>query len=192
MIPDWLKAAVILAGIVGVVVVAVAPEPPRYEKRIFRELSTMDGQFMNIPAPDFELRDLSGRAVKLSDFKGKVVFLNLWATWCKPCRDEIPSMVRLAAQLGSEREFFEIVAVSWDSEGEAIGEFLRSVPQMTQAMTILVDPDGELTQQLGTRLLPETYVIDRDGNFVARFQNLREWDSDQAMRLFTALIRRDH
>ena len=99
-------------------------------------------------------------------------------------------MVQLAAKLEAERESFVMIAVAWDNDPEAMGEFLASMPQVMRNMVIARDPDGQLTNQLGTRKLPETYIIDQEGQIVARFANMRDWDSDLAKRIFLSLIRR--
>jgi len=189
VIPNWAKVGVVLIGL-AMAAVVVAPASGSYEGRVFSDLAALQGEFVNRPVPDFELHNLNGKAFKLSDYRGKVVFLNLWATWCKPCRDELPSMVQLAAKLEAERESFVMIAVAWDNDPEAMGEFLASMPQVMRNMVIARDPDGQLTNQLGTRKLPETYIIDQEGQIVARFANMRDWDSDLAKRIFLSLIRR--
>ncbi len=189
MIPDWLKLAILVLGLAITLVAVAAPGAPPYEQRIYRELQALDGQLVHKPLPPFQINTLTGEVIDLSKLKGKIIFLNVWASWCKPCRDELPSMVRLAQALAPEHDAFEMIAVSWDNDPDELARFLSQIPQVPSNMTIGYDPDGELTKQLGTRLLPETYIIDGDGMIIARFQNLRKWDDPHAVRLLTAIIR---
>jgi thiol-disulfide isomerase/thioredoxin len=105
--------------------------------------------------PALVLKDLDGREHRLADYKGKVVVVNFWATWCEPCRDEMPSFNRLKARLGDAP--FAIVAVNM-AEGEArIGEFLKKVPV---DFPVLLDRDGSVSKAWRARLLPYTVVLD--------------------------------
>lgn len=201
MIPRWAKALVLVAGL-GLVIFAVAwPQPPRYDQRVYDALVKLDGQLMNTPLPELRLVDLHGRTIDWVDpdckpsptrycLAGKVVFLNLWASYCIPCLEEMPAMVRLAQKMSREADDFVMLAVSWDEDPEDLGAFLARFPDIPRHMLIARDPEGALTRALGTRLLPETYIVDQDRVLVARVQNARDWDSDESVRLFTALIRR--
>jgi thiol-disulfide isomerase/thioredoxin len=105
--------------------------------------------------PALVLKDLEGREHRLDDYQGKVVVVNFWATWCEPCRDEMPSFNRLKARFGNAP--FAIVAVNL-AEGEArIGEFLKRVPV---DFPVLLDRDGSVSKAWRARLLPYTVVLD--------------------------------
>jgi cytochrome c biogenesis protein CcmG, thiol:disulfide interchange protein DsbE len=105
--------------------------------------------------PTLVLKDLDGREHRLADYQGKVVVVNFWATWCEPCRDEMPSFNRLKARFGNAP--FAIVAVNL-AEGEArIGEFLKKVPV---DFPVLLDRDGSVSKAWRARLLPYTVVLD--------------------------------
>ena len=107
--------------------------------------------------PALSLRDLAGHPVKLSDFKGRVVLVNFWATWCAPCIEEMPSMEKLRDKLGLAG--FEVLAVNYQ-EGEArINDFLRKRPLN---LTILRDHDGSVRTGWGVRVFPTSYVIGPD------------------------------
>ncbi len=137
------------------------------------------------PAPDFVLPDLSGRPYKLSDFRGKLVFLNLWATWCPPCRDEMPSMEKLHRQLSGTD--FVMLAVSEDAQGRAAVEpFVR---QLGLTFPVLLDTDGYLPKRYGVSGYPETFIIDRSGRIIQHLIGPEDWASDQAIAYFNGLLK---
>jgi thiol-disulfide isomerase/thioredoxin len=110
-------------------------------------------------APDFSLVNLSGQKVRLVDFKGKVVLLNFWATWCPPCREEVPSLAKLdAAMLGKN---FQMLAVAIDKEGkDAVEKYFQSTGVRLPA---LLDPSGDAGKAFGITGVPETFIIDKQG-----------------------------
>jgi thiol-disulfide isomerase/thioredoxin len=117
-------------------------------------------------APDWQLSDVDGKPVKLSDFKGKVVILDFWATWCPPCRVEIPGFVALQKKY-SDRGF-TVIGVSLDEQGPSVVKsFMRSFgmnyPVVMGNSKIVVDYGG-------FEAIPTTFVLDRQGNIVATFQ----------------------
>jgi thiol-disulfide isomerase/thioredoxin len=123
----------------------------------------------------------------LSDFAGRVVLLNLWATWCAPCVREMPTLDRLQAELGGPD--FEVVALSSDRAGAAAVEpFFRT--HGLSRLGVYLDPQGEATRALGTRGLPTTVLIDREGREVGRLEGVAEWDSPEAKALIRAYIDR--
>ena len=132
---------------------------------------------------DFELKDLSGKYVSLSDFKGKVVFLNFWATWCGPCRIEMPSMQEVYTLL--KHRGFEIVAVNLQENRKTVQKF---VDEMGLTFTILLDSNGRVGSMYGARSIPTTYIIDREGNVVAGSLGSREWNTQSYIDLFNRLL----
>lgn len=135
-------------------------------------------------APDFAVTDLDGRAVRLSALRGKVVVLNLWTTWCPPCRDEMPSMERLYRRL-RDRDFV-LLAVSQDEEGKRVVEpFVRD---LKVSFPVLVDPERQVGERYGVWGYPETFVIDRNGYLVERIIGPRDWDAPAAVAKLEALI----
>ena len=125
-------------------------------------------------APDFELPALDGSApVKLSGLRGQVVLLNFWATWCKPCEDEMPAMQRLYRALRDEG--FELIAVSVDAEQdlEVVRQFRE---RMAISFPIALDPEKRVSEQYQTMGFPESLLIDRDGTIVERYVGPRDWD----------------
>jgi peroxiredoxin len=134
-------------------------------------------------APDFTLEDLSGKSVSLKNLKGKVVFLNFWATWCVPCRQEMPAMERLQQEFKSAR--FEVVAVNFREDKADIRKFLH---ELGLTFTVLLDKDGEVSEQYGVWSLPLSYFINRKGEFVGKAVGSREWDSQEARAFFGQLL----
>jgi peroxiredoxin len=135
-------------------------------------------------APDFSLVDLEGQAVRLSGLRGKVVLVNVWTTWCPPCREEMPSMDRLYRAL--EGEAFELLAVSQDDQGRAaVDGFVREVPV---SFPVLLDPERRVGSAYGVWGYPETFVIDREGRIVERVIGPREWDTPEQKQQIRALM----
>jgi len=135
-------------------------------------------------APDFAVPNLSGQAVRLSALRGKVVVLNLWTTWCPPCRDEMPSLERLYARL-RDRDF-ELLAVSQDEDGKRVVEpFVR---EHRLSFLVLIDPEHQVGDRYGVWGYPETFVIDRNGYVVERVIGPRDWGSSQAVAALESLI----
>jgi peroxiredoxin len=136
------------------------------------------------PAPSFELQDTNGRIWKLADLRGQVVFVNFWATWCPPCREEMPSMDRLYRELGGEA--FELLAVSQDDQGRAaVDAFVKEVPV---SFPVLLDPERRVGSAYGVWGYPETFVIDREGRIVERVIGPREWDTAEQKQQLRALM----
>ena len=137
-------------------------------------------------APNFNFPDLDGKMVNLTDYKGKVVFLNIWATWCKPCRDEMPSMERLYQKLKAEDVI--ILAVSIDaSAAKAVAPFVKD---FNLNFPVLLDPQGSIKSLYGTTGIPESFVIDKKGVLAQITLGPRNWDSPDAIQFFRNLIQK--
>ena len=138
-------------------------------------------------APDFTLPGLDGKMVSLADQKGKVVFLNIWATWCPPCVDEMPSMEKLHQQLKGEE--FRILAVSIDKNGaEAVLPFMK---KHNLSFTALIDSKESLKYKYQTTGVPETFIIDRNGIIVEKVIGPRNWATPDAISYFQNLIKKN-
>jgi thiol-disulfide isomerase/thioredoxin len=132
------------------------------------------------PLPDVTIQDTNGKDVKLSSFKGKTILLNLWATWCQPCREEMPALNRLQQALGGDK--FEVVALSLDRGGlKASRKFLDEV----NAHDVHLYTDASMKQGLELKLvgMPTSILINKDGLEVGRLAGPAEWDSDAAKKL---------
>lgn len=124
-------------------------------------------------APDFSFPLLGGGEAKLSDYRGQVVLVNVWATWCNPCREEMPSMERLYRSLKGQP--FVILAVSIDTrESTDVEPFVK---QLGLSFPILLDGDKEITGLYHTSGVPESFIIDKDGVVVDRIIGPLDWSS---------------
>jgi len=135
------------------------------------------------PPVDFNLLDLNGNTIVLSGLKGKIVFLNFWATWCPPCREEMPSMQKLHTRFKDKD--FAMLAVSLNEPASVVKKFFKDY---NLTFTALLDSDGELMTPYGIRGIPTTYIIDRDGTIIGKAFGPRKWNSQQAIALFEHLI----
>jgi peroxiredoxin len=135
-------------------------------------------------APDFQLWDLNGNPVTLSGYRGKVVFINFWATWCGPCRVEMPAMEALYREFG--RREFEILAVSTDQQGVAVTRPFRDALGLT--FPILHDSDFRVGVAYGARTLPMTFLVDRRGIITHRIFGARDWQSPEGRQLIKMLL----
>lgn len=135
-------------------------------------------------APDFALPDLEGKVRRLSDFKGKVVLLNFWSTWCKPCRDEMPSMQRAFEQ--HNRHGFEIVAVSLNVEGKPVVE--EFVQEFNLTFPVLLDPKKEAGRLYRVYALPTSFLVDPEGGIAYKLVGAREWDTEASWQLIQKIL----
>jgi cytochrome c biogenesis protein CcmG/thiol:disulfide interchange protein DsbE len=137
-------------------------------------------------APDFELPDLSDTTMRLSDFRGKVVFLNFWATWCKPCREEMPSMEVLYKNF--EREGLVVLAVSIDrvTTKKDIPPFVKS---LSLTFPVLVDSWGKTDKRYKLMGVPETYIIDQQGVLREKIIGPRDWTLLDNLKVITGLLK---
>lgn len=137
------------------------------------------------PTPDFTLLDPAGKTVSLKDFRGKLVMLNFWATWCAPCREEMPAMERLYQEF--KNRGFVIVAVDVkDKKADA----LAFIKELKLTYPVVFDPDGEVAALYGAWGLPATYLIGFKGEGLARMWGPADWYSRGARALIEALLKR--
>lgn len=137
------------------------------------------------PVPEIQFQDGDGRALTLADFHGKMVLLNIWATWCGPCREEMPTLDRLQAKLGGPN--FEVVALSIDREGiPAITKFFGEVGVKHLAM--YVDSSARAGPVLGAVGLPTSLLIDRKGQEIGRLVGPAEWDSPKMVEFIRGFL----
>jgi len=139
---------------------------------------TMDAQRRDEPATGFRLVDRRGRVATLESYRGRAVFLNFWATWCAPCREEMPSLEALARSVEPASAAF--VTLSVDETWEAVDAFFggREPP-----FEVYLDPERKLATQYGTLLFPETYLVDAQGRLVYKLEGPRDWTAPGARTL---------
>jgi len=138
-----------------------------------------------VPVAAFDLKGLDGSSVGSQHLAGKVVLLNFWATWCGPCKDEMPSLARLQSQFDSEQ--VRVVTVTTDVYPEGIKQFLA---HLGIHLPVLFDEDEELSRRFMVRGLPTTVLIDRDGHAVGRAVGPRTWDSRESIALVRNMLER--
>lgn len=136
-----------------------------------------------IRAPDFALEDLSGKRVSLKDLRGKVVFLNFWATWCVPCRQEMPTMEKLHRELKDQG--LEVVAVNIKEGKKEVRKFFD---ELGLTFTALLDRDGKVSEEYGAWSIPLSYFISRKGEFIGKVIGYRKWDGDDTTTFFVGLL----
>lgn len=164
-------AAVLLPG-------AVVAEDPIAALSLIRPKPAKD-------APEFQVRTPDDRTLRLSDFKGKVVFLNFWATWCEPCREEMPSMERL--HRAYKDRGLVVLAISLDSQGASVVN--PFVKQFKLTFPVGLDPKMAVREKYGVWAVPSTFIIDRAGKRALFANGAREWDGKAAHALFDSLLR---
>jgi len=140
----------------------------------------------DIPAPDFTFPGLDGKMVSLSDYKGKVVLVNIWATWCPPCVAEMPSMEKLYHKFKGEN--FEILAVSIDETGlKAVAPFMKKTRLTFPA---LIDSQGAIKSVYRITAIPESFIVDKQGLLIKKIVGPADWASPQVLGFFSNLIQK--
>jgi peroxiredoxin len=136
-------------------------------------------------APDFKLTTLDGKPASLTALRGKVVFLNLWATWCPPCREEMPSIQTLYQQFQSAPDFV-VLAVSEDSNPAQVANYVK---QHKFGFEVLLDPRNSVGEAYDVSGLPESFVIGRDGRIVAHHVGPYDWANHDIREALEDLLR---
>ncbi len=136
-------------------------------------------------APDFEVRTPDGSTLRLADFKGKAVLLNFWATWCEPCREEMPSMERL--HRAYKDRGLVVLAISLDSQGASVVK--PFVKKFALTFPIGLDPKMAVRETYGVWAVPSTFLIDRSGKRALFANGAREWDGKAARAVVESLLK---
>lgn len=137
----------------------------------------------DIKQPQFSLKDLSGKIHRLSDYKNQIVLVQFWATYCTPCRIEMPSMNRLQKKLADKP--FKILAIDM---AESVDEVKAFVEQVKPEFTILMDEDGEALQQWKVFAAPASFIIDLDGEIKYTLYGGVEWDSKEIVDTINLML----
>lgn len=135
------------------------------------------------PTPPLALNGINGKPIKLEDYRGKVVMVQFWATWCPPCRKEMPSMMRLQAKLAGKP--FVILAVNMGETEKEVKDFLT---QVNADFTILMDSDGKAITAWKVFVAPSTFLVDPKGNIRYVLQGGAEWDAPEYVTKISELL----
>jgi len=171
VVPRWLKEAFVAFAVVCVSAVAISKVSQHFFGATERargavEADEMDGS----PAAGFKLPARGGGVLDLSAFRGKPVLVNFWATWCPPCRDEMPSLSRLAQSF--DPRSFEVLTISVDDGWEPVDKFIAA-PQTPYRVGL--DEGAKVSRTYGTTKFPESYLVDKDGKLRLKFVGPRNW-----------------
>jgi len=134
-------------------------------------------------AEDFALKTLEGRTVSLKDYLGKVIFLNFWATWCGPCRTEMPSMEKLWQDFKEEN--FVILAIDIQEESKLVSSFMK---ERSLSFPVLLDGKGNVARSYGVRGIPTTFFLNPKGETIGKAVGARDWASEESFRLIRELL----
>ncbi len=148
------------------------------------DISAVEAPRIGFKAPNFTLKDLNGRTVSLAALRGKVVMINFWATWCGPCKVEMPSMNNLYKDLKGTN--FELVAISSDVQGEKVVR--PFVVQGRYTFPVLIDTSFKVNGDYGITGIPTTFIVDKDGVITHKILGPRDWDSPEARDLIRRIM----
>ena len=175
----WLRAIVIVCvTVVSLVPALAAPQDPFKALELIKPNRVKAAKNFTVPTPD-------GKSLRLADYRGKVVFLNFWATWCIPCKEEMPTMERLYQRFKTKG--LVMLAVSVDAEGAQI--VTPFVKEHKLTFPIGLDPKMELALKYDVRGLPTSFLVDKKGNLIALAIGPRQWDSKAAHDLIEFLLK---
>ncbi len=162
--------------------VAAADSQQQKLDRLFGNIGILKIPHITRPV-EIQLKDVIGNTVRLSDFRGKVVFLNFWATWCAACVVEMPSMEKLHRRLKDKD--FVMVAINLQESDAQVKAFFE---KMKLSFTALLDSNGEVATEFAVNALPTSFVLDKQGKIVGAAIGPREWNSRASIALFEYLI----
>jgi peroxiredoxin len=134
--------------------------------------------------PPLELQDLQGRVQRLADYRGKVVLVHFWATWCGPCREELPSIEKL--RTGMAGRAFEVLAVDVDEPKSRVRNFLQEMPL---GLPLLLDTGAHTARAWKVRIVPASYLVGPDGRIRYVHQGMLDWDEPAARGRIDELLR---
>jgi len=170
-------------AVLCVLLLSLAPDPARSEDP-FKALELIRPSRVKA-ARDFTVPTPAGKSLRLADYRRKVIFLNFWATWCPPCKEEMPSMERLYQRY--KEKGFVVLAISVDTEGaQVVAPFVK---EHKLTYPIGLDPKMTLAQAYGVRGLPASFLVDKKGNLTALALGPRDWDSKAARALIELLLK---
>jgi peroxiredoxin len=161
---------------------AIAGSRDQELERLFSNIGILKIPHISQPV-EIQLKDVFGNTVSLSDFRGKIVFLNFWATWCPPCVIEMPSMQKLHRRFKDKN--FVMVAINSQETDAQVKSFFN---KYKLSFTALLDSSAEVGAWFDVNAFPTTFVLDKKGRIIGRALGPREWDSQASVALFDYLI----
>lgn len=186
-VPEWMKIAFLASAIAMLGGLVSVTAQKRLELlRLMMDSVVEPTPLPDVAAPDFSLPTGDGtKTVKLSDLRGKWVFVNFWATWCPPCRDEMPSMEMLNRRFGLQGKDMVMLAISVDEDWAEVNRFFGDTAPSFQ---VLWDRNKSVSRMYGTRKFPETYLIAPDGKVAAKFVGPRDWYNEGTVQYFEGVL----
>jgi peroxiredoxin len=184
-----------IVGLTAILLLAIAGFTVLKEGFWYREKASLratldvflklNGEELNPPppAPEFRLKDINGKSFSLRDYRGKVVLLNFWATWCPSCNLEMPSMESLHKALGNEG--LVLLTINARESADEVKAFFQEHRLWFPA---LLDEDGDVFERFNVWSLPTTFIIGRKGELLGKVIGYRDWDGEQTMRIFQRLL----
>ena len=185
LIISAVAAGFIIMNRPGVSFVARPVEGDEKIDRLFQEMGILKTDTTPVPG-NIQLEDLVGNKVDLTVFKGKIVFLNFWTTWCPPCRKEMPAMEKLHKKL-QDQEFI-MVSVSIKESAKKVDDFFK---KRKLTIAALLDPKGHTSKEFGIAQIPTTFVLNKNGEIIGKALGPRHWESKTAVIFFKQLSRMD-
>ncbi len=168
--------AVILAVVIIIAMIVLSLMLPKEEGH---KIAAVVG----LEAPDFQLKDTNGNVWKLSNLKGRVVFVNFWASWCAPCREEMPYMESLHKKMQGRP--FQMLAILYKDDPATAMSYMK---RNGLDFPVLLDPDGKTAKEYGITGVPETYLVDKTSILRKKFVGPEPWDSPEALALIGEML----
>jgi peroxiredoxin len=187
--PRLLFVIILACSGLGAILIYIAELAARTDSQGMDRLFSIVGVIKVPPAKDpivINLKDIDGKNVSISDFRGNIVFLNFWTTWCPTCRIEMPSMEKLHQTL--KNKDFKMVTINLQESASQVKTFFKA---FNLTFTALLDSTGEVGASFGIQAIPTTYILDKTGRIIGLANGLREWDSKAAIALFENLMDND-
>lgn len=175
---DHLKAIVVVLVALGIGIVG-------WQKLMKAGTSASEVEHAQQRLPTLQLKTIDGRDVQTADLKGKLVIVNFWASWCGPCIEEVPSLVKLSEALGDD---LRILAISGDSSMEDVNAFLKSFPTFKRAgVDIVLDEGLKIAKDFNVARLPESFIYDGEGKIARKIAGSIDWATPEAIAYMKAL-----
>ena len=178
-ITSWGRVYFVLAGILFLLAACEQGTSKPETKRFVPE-----GPRVGFRAPGFSIPTLNGNSLDLSNYRGKVIMINFWATWCGPCRVEMPSMEDLYSKYGGKN--FEILAVNGGEDRNLVQPFIKN---LNLTFPVLLDEQFEVHNKYQVTAIPSTFLVDKSGVITHRFFGFTDWANDYSRELITKLMK---